>query len=175
MNKRYIVFSFLLLSTTIMTMEHEVKKTHVTLEQVKSMCAGIHKLVQCDNFKPDLLVGIARGGLIPLSLLAGESMFNNRNVVTISTESYDDANQRKELKLRFPVHAEDFQNFQSILVVDDIADTGETLDFVAKLIKEYVPKAAIKCAVLYYKPKSKIVPEYYIEETASWIVFPWEE
>jgi hypoxanthine phosphoribosyltransferase len=48
------------------------------------------------------------------------------------------------------------------------------LDFVIKLIKEALPNATIKTAVLFYKPKSKIKPDYYVEETTDWIVFPWE-
>lgn len=175
MNNRYSLIFSLILSSTIISMEHTIKKTHVNFEQVKSMCSDIHKQTQADNFNPDLLVGICRGGLIPLSLLAGEPMFNNRNVVAISTESYNDAGEQKKLKFRFPVHVEDYKNYKSILIIDDIADTGETLDAVSKLFKQTLTTATIKIAVLFYKTKSKIKPDYYAEETNEWIVFPWEQ
>lgn len=158
-----------------MSMEHTIKKTYVNFEQIKSMCSNIHAQVQADNFSPDLLVGVCRGGLIPLGILAGEAMFNNRNVMTISTESYDDTGNQKALKFRFPVHAEDYKNYKAILIIDDLADTGETLDAIVKLLQEQTPAATIKSAVLFYKLKSKIKPDYYVKETADWIVFPWEQ
>jgi len=155
-------------------LEAEVKKTYVSLDRIKSMCTDIYQQVQKDNLKPSLLLTMCRGGLIPTGLLAGEEMFNNRNVVTISIESYDDDNQQGELTLRFPAHLEDYANFNTILIIDDIADSGKTLEFVIKLLKEHLPNATIKTAVLFYKPKSKIKPDYYVEETTDWIVFPWE-
>ncbi len=173
MNHVPMIALSLILSLAI-SLEAEVKKTYVSLDHVKSMCRDIYQQVQDDNIKPDLLLTMCRGGLIPTGLLAGEEMFNNRNVVTISIESYSDDNQQKELILRFPAHLEDYASFNTILIIDDIADSGETLDFVITLIKEALPNATIKTAVLFYKPKSKIKPDYYVEETTDWIVFPWE-
>jgi hypoxanthine phosphoribosyltransferase len=182
MNNRYsIIFSLVLcfiLSSLVLGfihVEHAIKKTYVDFEQIKSMCTDIHKQVQTDDFEPDLLVGICRGGLIPLGLLAGEAMFNNRNIVTISTESYDDTGNQKALRFRFPVHVEDYKKYKAVLIIDDLADTGETLDAVTKLLKEHMPDATIKSAVLFYKIKSKVKPDYYAKETADWIVFPWEQ
>jgi hypoxanthine phosphoribosyltransferase len=173
-NKSTILFS-LIVSSTLMSMEPDIKKTYVNFEQIKSMCSNIHEQVKADNFKPDLLIGICRGGLIPLGILAGEAMLNNRNTVTISTESYDDAGKQKALRFRFPVPVESYKNYETILIIDDLADTGETLDAVLKLLKQHLTNATIKSAVLFYKTKSKIKPDYYVEETTDWIVFPWEQ
>jgi len=153
----------------------DVKKTHVGLEHIKSMCVAIHRQTQQDNFNPELLVGLSRGGLIPLALLAGEGMFNNRNVKTIPIASYDDVNNQKELKLLASVDTEDYKSFASILIVDDIADTGETLLYILELLKRDISPITIKVATLFYKKKSKLIPDYYVEETSDWIVFPWEE
>jgi xanthine phosphoribosyltransferase len=174
MIKKSMIILSLVLSSTIMCTAPEIKKTYIDLEQIKSMCFDIYHQVQDDNFKPDLLVIICRGGLNAGGLFAGEAMFNNRNVVTISLESYSDDHQRKDLKLRFPFHVEDYKNFKSILVIDDIVDTGETVEYVITLLKDGLPTATIKTAALFYKPKSKIKPDYYVAETNDWIVFPWE-
>ena len=174
MNNAYAAIFSLLLSSSIMSMEPDIKKTCVDLEKIKSMCLGIYQQAQGDNFKPDLLVGIARGGLIPLGLLAGEPMLNNRNIVTISTESYNDAGQQLAIKLRVPIDLSPYQNAKSVLLIDDIADSGETIHFVHGLLEQCLRNAAIKTAVLFYKKKSKIKPDYYVEETTDWIVFPWE-
>jgi len=53
----------------------------------------------------------------------------------------------------------------TILVVDDIADTGKTLNGYHTLFPT---------ATLFYKPRSVIKPTFYVRETTKWIVFPWE-
>lgn len=53
----------------------------------------------------------------------------------------------------------------SVLIVDDIADTGVTLDG-----KQFL----FPIATLFYKPRSIVKPTFYVEETSDWIVFPWE-
>lgn len=175
MNKSPIVILSLLASTGIMGMEPKVKKTHILLPAVKAMCSLIHHKAQKDNFNPELLVGIARGGLTPLSLLAGEAMFNNRNCMTVAVASYDENDQQKDLSLLFPVHFEAYKNFKSVLLIDDLVDSGKTVDFILRLFKKEMPEAAVKVATLFYKKKSVIKPDYYVHETTDWIVFPWEE
>ena len=58
-----------------------------------------------------------------------------------------------------------------VLIADDVADTGKTLELVRKEISEHVAEA--RCAVLYHKPCSIITPEYVWAHTERWINFPW--
>lgn len=161
---------------------HEIESIHkqyVSIDTVKTMCQALHQQATqtSDAFIPDLIIGLSRGGLIPLGYLASENMFNNRNVTTIGLASYWDAGKRSALKLLCPFTQADIdylQQFPNILVVDDLVDSGKTLDFVLTLLKQYAPDATIKTAVLFYKKSSIIKPDYYVEETADWIVFPWE-
>jgi len=67
----------------------------------------------------------------------------------------------------------DAVNGCSVLVVDDVADSGKTLDLVLKLVAERV--ALARTAVLYDKPRSVIRPDYCWRSTDRWIVFPWSE
>ena len=62
---------------------------------------------------------------------------------------------------------------KTVLVVDDVADSGRTLQLAVELIKLYGPKE-VRTAALYIKPKSIIIPDFYAAETDLWIVFPWE-
>jgi hypoxanthine phosphoribosyltransferase len=156
-------------------MSMDIKKTHVPFKRIEEMCSIMHQQIQADGFEPDLLISIARGGCFPGDILASELMFNNRYKVTVNVASYDHSNQQRELKLLLPVHTEDYKDFKSILVVDDIADTGDTLKFVTELLKKDLTSGTIKTAVLFYKLKSKVKPDYYVEETEDWIVFPWEK
>ncbi len=144
------------------------------MESIISMCKELHSQVIEDKFQPDLLIGIARGGLIPLGFLAGEANFNNRNTRIINIQSYSDEGEQTALRLTNAIHAEDFPG-DCILIIDDLTDSGESLDFVIKKLKELRPDATIKIAVLLHKKRSKIKPDYCIEETDKWVVFPWEE
>lgn len=59
---------------------------------------------------------------------------------------------------------------EKTLIVDDVADTGETL----KKLKS-VYSIDFICATLHYKPRSVIKPNFFVEETTDWIVYPWEK
>jgi hypoxanthine phosphoribosyltransferase len=58
-----------------------------------------------------------------------------------------------------------------VLVADDVADTGKTLELVRSVIAEHVAEA--RSAVLYQKPRSVIDAEYVWKHTDRWINFPW--
>lgn len=168
-----IFFSCIMTAPSIIACSKEIKKTAVTAEKVQSMCMALYNMAQKDTFNPELLIGISRGGLVPLGFLAGERMFNNRNTKIINIHSYNYQEQQSDINLFFPLHTEDLQKFESILVVDDLVDSGKSIDFVINMLKKEVP-ATIKTATLFYKKRSTIKPDYYVEETEDWIVFPWE-
>lgn len=63
---------------------------------------------------------------------------------------------------------------EQILIVDDIADTGKTLQNLMYPIQYIKSNLRIKTATIYYKPHSMIKPDFYLKETKDWIVFPWE-
>lgn len=177
MHKSLVQFTLIALAfifSPIAAMECEVNKKYVSMDTIQSMCSAIYEQAKDDKFKPDLIIGLSRGGLIPLGFLSGEKMFNNRNTRAISLKSYSDNGEQSAVKLLLPIHTEDLKEFKSILVVDDLADTGKSLEFVIKSLERDL-LANIKVATLFYKKKSIIKPDYYVEETSDWIVFPWEE
>jgi hypoxanthine phosphoribosyltransferase len=173
MIKQAIVLAALI-SLMSMNMNAHVTKTFLEFDTIKSMCAQIYQMACNDNFQPDLLIGICRGGLIPLGILAGEAMFNNRTILTIDVASYDADDKQDELQVLFPVHFEDYQNCGSVLVIDDLVDSGQTIDYIVSMVKRELPHATVKVATLLYKERSKIIPDYYVQQTNDWIVFPWE-
>lgn len=121
------------------------------------------------EFNPDLIVGIARGGLIPavrLSHLLGDKLLR-----MIHIKLYEGVNLRKE---KPELLADVGELPERVLVVDDVADTGKTLEFVMEHVKRKGAKE-IRVATIAYKPRSRVKPHYYVFETEKWIVFPWEE
>ena len=61
----------------------------------------------------------------------------------------------------------------NVLVVDDVADTGESLKVAVEHLN-VCGAATIKTATIYYKPQSIFKPDFFIIQTRQWVVFPWE-
>jgi uncharacterized protein len=126
--------------------------------------------IQTTPYKPDIIVAIARGGLISARILT--DLLETAELATIQVQFYVGIAQTKEeptLKqaLTFQV------NGKKVLLVDDIADTGKSLQF-AKNYLQQQGAAEIKTVTLYLKPKSITTPDYYEKQTSNWIVFPWD-
>lgn len=136
--------------------------------EVEKAVAALANALRRD-YNPDVIVGIARGGLIPavrLSHLLGDKMLR-----IIHVKYYKGVNLRREE----PELLADVGKLEGkVLVVDDVADTGTTLEFVVRHLKERGAKE-VRIATIAWKPHSRIKPDFYIFETDKWIVFPWEE
>lgn len=146
------------------------KQKQISWKDVDKSVLKIVEMVKQSGFKPDYLVGIAVGGLIPVTLLAKK--LKTHNVVTIQACSYEKQKQNKVKVINLPNI--NLKN-KKILLVDEIADSGNTLKAVSTiLVKEYGIKQ-IKTATLAINPeKCKFVPDFYTIKTDCWIVFPWE-
>jgi uncharacterized protein len=128
------------------------------------------RAVADDGYRPDLILAIARGGL----LIAGSVSYalGVKNLHVINVEYYTGVNER----LDFPVILPPPLNLVDLaaarlLVVDDVADTGHTLALVRDFCLPQV--AELRSAVLYQKPQSVIDCDYVWRRTDRWIDFPW--
>ncbi|MDV7269513.1 xanthine phosphoribosyltransferase [Thioclava sp. A2] len=113
------------------------------------------------------VVGITRGGLVPAAIVARE--LDIRVVDTISVKSYSHQTQREAMVTKQP-QADLMGDGTGILVVDDLVDSGKTLELVRKLF----PKAHF--ATVYAKPKGREQVDTFITEVSqdTWIFFPWD-
>ena|SRR5215217_6811126 len=123
-----------------------------------------------DGFKPDLILSIARGGLFVAGVLGYALDVKNLHVMNV--EFYTGVDQRLELPVMLPPvpQAIDLAG-ATVLVADDVADTGATLKLVRDFCAEHV--AEVRCAVIYEKPQSTVTCEYVWRRTDKWINFPW--
>lgn len=141
-----------------------------TWNQIYNMLLNLAESIQKNGFKPDIIVGVSRGGWPPARVLS--DLMGNPNLANVKAEFYLGVAETKgEPELTQPVSMH--VTGKKVLVVDEVADTGKSL----KLIKEHVIERGateVKTATVYYKPWSVIRPDYYEKETSSWIVFPWE-
>lgn len=134
---------------------------------------GIRELaamVVDSGFVPDIVLGIARGGLIPAGGIA--YAIDCKNLFTVSVEFYTGVNERLDVPIMLPpvLDARDL-DAANVLIVDDVADTGRTLELVHDFCAGHVAEA--RTAVIYAKPHSVITCDYVWRHTDRWIEFPW--
>ena len=127
-------------------------------------------LVAQSRYRPGIILGIARGGLLPAAAMA--YALDVKNVFMMSVEFYTGVDERLDFPVMLPplLNAVDIAGTQ-LLVVDDVADTGGTLKLVKDFCAEHV--AEVRCAVLYEKSRSVVTCEYVWRRTDLWIEFPW--
>jgi len=139
-------------------------------DKIYEMLLNLAEKIRRDDFHPDLIVGICRGGWPPARVMS--DLLENPKLVNISVEFYVDVAKTKDKPVLTQPLSISVEG-KKVLILDDVADTGKTL----KLVKEHLfSKGAeeVRIATIYYKPWSIIVPDYYEKETKRWIVFPWE-
>ncbi|UCN00697.1 phosphoribosyltransferase [Sulfurimonas sp. SWIR-19] len=127
-------------------------------------------ILEVKNFNADAIVSVARGGFTLAHCLA--EGLDIRDVQSIRTELYDVTCKRKELSLFGTCSLADVQR---VLVVDDIADSGETLAYVMQHLQKNFPEAVFKSSTLFYKKTSIYKPDFWINEADAWIEFFWEK
>ncbi len=122
------------------------------------------------GFRPDLVLAVARGGLTVGGALAYALAVKNCGAMNV--EFYTSVDERLDVPVVLPptLSVVDIKGLK-VLIADDVADTGRTLELVRHEIAPHVAEA--RCAVLYYKPRSVILPEYVWAHTDRWIDFPW--
>ena len=128
------------------------------------------RTIAADGYQPEIVIAIARGGLLPAGHLA--YALGLKLADAINVEFYTDVHQT----LPDPVLLEPMLDAEAIrgrrlLVVDDVADSGRTLALVLDLLRGMGAEA--RSAVLYAKPTSVVDPDFVWRRTDRWIVFPW--
>lgn len=116
----------------------------------------------------DAIVLIARGGL-SLGHLMGE-YFDLRQVYAINTIGYEDTEKLEQVQV---FNIPDLQKAKRVLVVDDIVDSGDTMQEVLHILQKSYPDTTFKSAALFYKKSAKIAPDWYVKEATTWVDFFW--
>ena len=134
------------------------------------------------GFRPSFIVAIWRGGA-PIGIAVQELLdyFGvESDHIAIRTSSYSGIDGRAS---EVRVHGlnyllKNIEQDDRLLIVDDVFDTGRTIDVVVHTLREKARRNApheIRVAVPFYKPsrnRAARVPDYYLHETEQWIKFP---
>jgi hypothetical protein len=142
----------------------------LTWDDIYQLSLKLYEKVKKSGFEPDVIVGIARGGWMPARILS--DLMDNPNLANVKAEFYLDVYKTMKKPMITQSVSTSVEG-KTVLVVDDVADTGESL----KLVKEHlITKGAsnVKIGCLHYKPWSILKPDYYVRETRAWVIYPWE-
>jgi len=141
-----------------------------TWDKIYEFLLSLAEKIREDKFKPDVIVGVSRGGWPPARVMS--DLLENPEIANVKAEFYLGVAETKgEPLITQPVSVS--VRDKEVLLMDDVADTGKSLGLVRAHLKK---KGAteVKIATIYYKPWSVVIPDYYEKETTSWIIFPWE-
>ena len=126
--------------------------------------------IAADGYEPDIILGIARGGLLVAGALS--YALGVKNTYTMNVEFYTGVDERLDAPMILPPVPDLVDLGEAkLLIADDVADTGRTLALVQDFCVGKV--AEVRCAVLYEKSPSIVKCEYVWRRTDRWIVFPW--
>ncbi len=140
--------------------------TRITWDQLEKDTIALAKKIGKQNI--DEIVSISRGGMVVARIL---SDLLDLPISHIAIESYADLHQAKE-PIVTQVSPREFKG-ETILLVDELADSGKTFLRGISYLKE-LPIKSILTAAPYIKPHTVYKPDYFVDTLDSWIIFPYE-
>ena len=159
-------------------------KIFITAQQLLEDSFRLAHLIYKDGFHPQFIIGIWRGGT-PVGI-AVQEYFEFKNIetdhISVRTSSYFGINkQAKKIRVHGLHYLIENANAEDrLLIVDDVFDSGRSVDALIKAIRKQSrlnAPAEIRVACPWYKPTKNSVqfePDYYLHESAEWLVFPHE-
>ncbi len=127
------------------------------------------------DFKFDCVISVIRGGLVPARILS--DYLSIKDIFTLKTEHWGiTATPDGKAAVTYPI-VKDLSG-RSVLVVDDITDTGQSIKLAIEATKQKNPNI-VKTATFLHINKSEVVPDYFAEEITAdnwkWFIFPWNK
>jgi hypoxanthine phosphoribosyltransferase len=160
-----------------------MNKHYISAQQLLHDSFALAMAVFDSGFKPEFIVGVWRGGA-PVGIAVQELLQllgTHSDHIAIRTSSYSGIGQRKKT---VDVHGLSYitnrvSAGQSVLLVDDVYDTGLSLQSVVDELEVACAELQlnIRLATPYFKPgnnQTNRTPDYYVHESAQWLVFPHE-
>lgn len=137
-------------------------KLYYTWQDFEKDCRSLAEQIKKDKVEYTKIVAITRGGLFTAGLLS--QFLKAVPIDTVSIHSYYGSARKRMAILKENTSKE------PTLICDDVVDTGKT----ASMVKKMYPNS--KIVVLHYKSSNNpiIKPDYFMEDTDAWIVYPWE-
>jgi len=161
-----------------------MQKIYITAQNLLESSFKLAHEIYEDGFRPQFIVGIWRGGT-PIGI-AVQEYFEYKGVstdhISVRTSSYYGINQQSKNIRVHGLHylIENANSGDGLLIVDDVFDSGRSVDALIKEIKKQSRLNTpydIRVACTWYKPSMGAVdikPDYYTHKSDDWLVFPHE-
>ena len=150
-----------------------IKVKLVSWSDILEWSYGLARVIKKDNYKPDVIIALARGGYVPARLLC--DFLDVENLLSIQSQHWTEAAKVEEKAIIKYAYTVDLSG-QKALIVDDIVDTGDSLKLARDYIVEKWKPSVVKTAALQWiSSVAKFKPDYYYIEVTDWIWFqyPW--
>jgi len=152
---------------------NKLKQTHLTWDDIEDYCKKLADLIKKSDFKPEIIVGIQRGGCITAVLLSHLLNLEDFCTIGIRSTKSDDIRAQRIKPIIYDSFSLQLISGKIVLLTDDITDTGVTLIEAKKELIKYGCKEA-KSATIVCAPASIGKVDFYGKEVKPWVVFPWE-
>ncbi|MCJ7450154.1 MAG: phosphoribosyltransferase [Candidatus Nanohaloarchaeota archaeon QJJ-9] len=146
-------------------------KQHLAYGELEKAINELYREIEESGFSPDSVVSIHRGG-DPLGIRISHRFNIPQGIVNAN---HYDGEERQEIveiqgKILEPVEGD-------VILVDDIVDTGKTMEEVEKKLEGYEKVDCIKTASIHTKERTVYKPDFTYSniDSSIWIVYPWEE
>ena len=147
------------------------EKMFMTYYSYDEFVIDTKKLVKLSNgFEADTLLAIARGGLT-LGHAFSQAV-DNRRLFAINSILYEKDQKGQSCEI---FNTPELKDAKRVLILDDIVDSGQTIQEVLSHLKKCFPHVEFKIASLFYKPSALIQPDFSVHEAKDWIEFFWEK
>jgi len=148
------------------------KTTYIapTWDEMNQLAFEISQKIIQDEKKIDRIATLAKGGW-PMTRSMVDFL-SIEKVVSFGVKFYQQINRRLDKPYIYQDIPERISG-ENVLLFDDVADTGKSLDFARDYLINHGAKS-VTLATLFYKPHSTVRPDYYAAETSAWIIFPYE-
>jgi uncharacterized protein len=146
------------------------EREHLSWHGFGGASRQLAETIAADRFRPDIILAIARGGMFVAGALGYALAVKNLHLMNV--EFYTGEGTTLDMPVMLPPvpDAVDF-SAKRVLIADDVADTGKTIELVHGFVKDHV--ADVRTAVIYEKSQSLIKCDYVWRRTERWINFPW--
>jgi hypoxanthine phosphoribosyltransferase len=139
--------------------------------RVQRLVRQLAERIRAEGFRPTTVVGIARGGLVPARLLC--DYFDVYELATLRIAHYRrGADRQAQARVAIPLCKS--LNGERVLLVDDVADTGDSFEKALAHVRGFGP-AVLRTAVLHHKVVSSYRPDFWAQRIVRWrwLVYPW--
>ncbi len=153
-----------------MASDKELKIKFLGWNELHRILLDLAIRIRNSNMEFDTIYAIMKGGLIPARILMDLLNIDELGIIGVKFYKSVGLRGKKPIITQPPTIS---VTGKRVLIVDDVVDTGKTLQLVMEELTRYNAEKIVSLAI-YVKPWAMITPDLYYGVTDKWVVFPWE-